>query len=205
MISTRITYWSASRVDAEKYMKKTIKTPSCEEWKDYLQFSLFHSSPQPFHHFSLAESADGRKRSTFAKYLQEWAPKNIFMRRSYLQIRKPCITILAVLSKFLRRLQPEDVSLTLSKMVTWRWVAVEKKELGIIDVVAVTTSSPCRVGWWSEVYHWTSQIDHSRFSVILYGVESVNTLGVSCLLNRLLLKSTCLGEVMHEVSQFFTE
>lgn len=130
MISTRITYWSASRVDAEKYMKKTIKTPSCEEWKDYLQFSLFHSSPQPFHHFSLAESADGRKRSTFAKYLQEWAPKNIFMRRSYLQIRKPCITILAVLSKFLRRLQPEDVSLTLSKMVTWRWVAVEKKRTG---------------------------------------------------------------------------
>lgn len=35
--------------------------------------------------------------------------------------------------------------------------------------------------------------------MILYGVESVNTAHDSCSLNRLLLKSTCLGEVMREV------
>lgn len=48
-----------------------------------------------------------------------------------------------------------------------------------------------------ELHESTTQ----GFSVILYGVVAVNLLKLSCSLNKLLLKSTCLVEVILEVLQ----
>lgn len=78
------------------------------------------------------------------------------------------------------------VCLLFYKMVTIPAKSIIRRYLCVFSALP----SP---GRWGNVFQWTSQIDHSRFLVVLYGVESVNTCRVSCLLIKLLLNPLALA------------
>lgn len=92
-----------------------------------------------------------------------------FMRCSYLQIGKPCITHFS--RRWLRLVLPSPIAR-----------AVDRPPDAVTCISLNFTKASRRQG-------------SARW--ILYGAVAVNSLDVSCSLIKLLLKSTCLGEVTH--------